>query len=349
MENKIKKKLKKVLSILRSKYKYRIQEKGFISQNYASLYYGLFDNSFKRQHFSILKGIRTFKDRGNANQTILIRNLHRLEKGLIMPKKKDVFGKEFIEETVSVFKKLESTLLTENKNLCIYSRNILDAYFEVNDKTDSTVKKSYVIYSSTQSHMKFPKIMLPFSRNKSEIADISYEEFLKLSKQRRSIRFFQDKIVERSLIERAVAAALQSPSACNRQPFRLVIADDPEFKNIIGSLPPGSNTYYKDVPVFIALIGDLSNYFSERDRHLIYIDTSLFAMSLMFALETLKLASCPINWPDIEDKEVQLAKLLNLKAYERCVMFIGLGYPDQKGLIPYSLKKMPKDIIQYNN
>jgi len=67
----------------------------------------------------------------------------------------------------------------------------------------------------------------------------------------------------------------------------------------------------------------------------------------MLALETLQLASCPINWPDIDHQERKLTEMLNLKSFERCVMFLGIGYPDPNGLIPYSQKKSSVEVIQY--
>jgi len=334
---------KTILERLRPK----VKQNGIRNPFYSSLFYGIFDNSFKRQHFATLTGIDAFTKRGDKNIAILIRNLHRIEKGLIMPERKKVFAKEFIEETVKSFRELDLILLEENKNLYYYAKSVLNSFFEVVDRSDNTIQNALAIYNHNVLEKLPVPLKLPYPRRNVESSNVSYEDYLKLSKQRRSIRFFEQKRVERSLIEKAIEAALQAPSACNRQPFRLIIADDPETKNFLGSLPPGALSYYKNVPVFIAIIGDLSNYFSERDRHLIYIDGSLFAMSLMLALETLQLASCPINWPDIDHQERKLTEMLNLKSFERCVMFLGIGYPDPNGLIPYSQKKSSVEVIQY--
>jgi nitroreductase len=85
-----------------------------------------------------------------------------------------------------------------------------------------------------------------------------------------------------------------------------------------------------------------------RDRHVIYIDTALAAMAFQFALETLGLASCCINWPDIERLEIAMGKLLNLRPDERVTMCMSIGYPDPEGKVPFSQKKSLDQLRSYN-
>ena len=50
------------------------------------------------------------------------------------------------------------------------------------------------------------------------------------------------------------------------------------------------------------------------------------------ALETLGLASCCVNWPDIENKEVRMAELLDLDPDERIFDDHTLGGCDAEAL-----------------
>ena len=95
----------------------------------------------------------------------------------------------------------------------------------------------------------------------------------------------------------------------------------------------------------MAVVGDLSAYPLERDRHLIYIDASLASMQLMLAAETLGLATCPINWPDIERAEQRIRDLLDLPPHERVIMLIAIGYGDPEGGVPYSQKKQSNVLV----
>jgi nitroreductase len=80
-----------------------------------------------------------------------------------------------------------------------------------------------------------------------------------------------------------------------------------------------------------------------------YIDASLAAMQFMLALETLGLASCPINWPDVESLEQQMAVALDLPWHLRPVMLIALGYPDPTGGVPFSAKKPSESLLRMSN
>ena len=101
----------------------------------------------------------------------------------------------------------------------------------------------------------------------------------------------------------------------------------------------GTAGFSENIPAIIAIVGDLSAYPEERDRHVIYIDGSLAAMQLMLALETLELSTCPINWPDIRNREKRIREIIKLKDYERIIMLMAVGYADPTGGIPYSQKK----------
>jgi len=169
-----------------------------------------------------------------------------------------------------------------------------------------------------------------------------------LAMKRRSVRWYQqDRPVPREVIDKAVEVAVQSPSACNRQPYRFVVFDDPASVAQASRLPMGVAGFDHNFPAIVAVVGRLRAYPHVRDRHVIYIDGALAAMSFMFALETQGVSSCSINWPDIPEREEAAAKLLKLDPDERIVMFISLGYAADTGLVPYSQKLSLEEARSY--
>jgi nitroreductase len=150
------------------------------------------------------------------------------------------------------------------------------------------------------------------------------------------------------MIDAAIEIAAQSPSACNRQPFRFVVCDDPQLVQKVAAIPMGTAGYAHNIPVFVIIIGQQRHYFDERDRHLIYIDGSLAAMSFCFALEVQGLSSCCVNWPDVPEREERMAQILNLENDERPIMCLAVGFPDPNGLVAYSQKKPLSQLRQYN-
>ena len=326
------------------------------SSKFTSSIYLFFNRSFRREHYSVVKGkwahLKTIKQ-DKANEYLLTRNIHRLEKGLIMKPRKPVFAKKYIFETVSAFEKFvkSKSIISSNKNLIIWADNVLNEYFKVVN-TDSEINKLKDVFLDLQKnviHFTENQENIPYERTILKPEDlISYDQFMRLSLQRRSVRWFLDKKVPRSLVDKAIEASAMSPSACNRQPFEFRVFDEPELVQKIGNFPMGTTGFSDNFQTLIVVVGKLEAYFSERDRHLIYIDGSLASMTLMLALETLGLSSCPINWPDIESREKMMQKELKLSSYERPIMLIAVGYPDPKGKVPFSAKKNLDKIRKYN-
>ena len=57
-----------------------------------------------------------------------------------------------------------------------------------------------------------------------------FEDFEALQRTRESCRVYSDKPVSRELLTHLVEVAGLSPSACNSQPWRFIVVDDPEVK-----------------------------------------------------------------------------------------------------------------------
>lgn len=320
----------------------------------SGLYYLLLSKSMYREFQSVLAGkSKHLKDskKNRPNYFLLVRNTHRLEKALLMKPRKKIFASGYIEETVNSY----IGVMNDNHNNKYASSQIqwvtdvLNEYFSVVG-SDEIIDRQRDLFNKCSTFSLFDSTVkkLPYKRSFAETDCVSFDDFYKLSKQRRSVRWFEDKAVPRELIDKALLAAIQAPSACNRQPFEFRIFDDPEMVKKVAHLPMGTTGYAHNIKTIIVVIGNLDAYFSERDRHIIYIDASLASMSFMYALETLGLSSCPINWPDIEYKEKEMSDLLSLELYQRPIMLIAVGYPDKKEKVAFSEKRSLEYIRNYN-
>ena len=348
----------KFISLKLNRYIDERLPKYFVANTFmASCYYFFLSPKFKREQFAVLKGkVNHLKEIGasSANLYSLVRNVHRIEKGLLMRERREVFGLEFISETIDAFEKNWSLSKMNEDAQYKWFYDVLNKYFEVsgNHKIISLQK---IRFRNIIDKSKYVKDLsrndiaaVPYLRELSNDPIIKYEDFYKLTRQRRSVRWFSTRKVSRDIIDKAILAANQSPSACNRQPFQYRVIDDPELLVKMSNLPNGIRGYADNIPVMIVVVGNLDAYFDERDRHVIYIDASLANMSFMLALETLGLSSCAINWPDIEVKELQMDKLLKLKPHQRALMCMAIGYPDPNGLVAYSEKRNIEAIRIYN-
>jgi len=78
------------------------------------------------------------------------------------------------------------------------------------------------------------------------------EFFQKLISNRQSVRGYKPDAVEKEKIDRILEAGRISPSACNAQPWKFIVVDDPELKNKIADATSnrviGINHFTKQAP-----------------------------------------------------------------------------------------------------
>ena len=312
--------------------------------------------TFNREQYAVLKGRRNYYrnlKRDRMSHVELRRNIHRLEKGIIMQPRRPIFARDYIGETVDFYQQAISQCSADPSSIdqseMEWAFGVLTEYFNTVASGDKLVDQarqrfeaSQQLYTPDNSQKK------PFTRKQTTLSEVSYDDMLALAMQRRSVRWFQDKPVPRELIDKALMIGRQSPTACNRLPYEFKIFDDPSMAKKVASIPFGSGGYSHQIPTIVVVTGKLDSYFSPRDRHAIYVDSSLAAMAFMFGLETLGLSSSVINWPDFEPLEMKMQKTLGLDTSERVVMLIAVGYADPDGGIPISEKKSLDVLRSYN-
>jgi nitroreductase len=349
----LKRKLKKIKNRIKIYCSKKILKRlGSNSIYLAKLYYFFLDSSFNREMLSVLLGKKIHdlrNDNLESNQAFIRRSIHRIEKGLIVPNPKKDYALGYIYETCKLLNVTYIDLDEKSKN---WALDVLDAYFKRADNTLDIIRKSKKEFDNLKEQISLGidtnTKSIPFAHKELKGNNIKFSDFLKLTERRHSVRYFEDKLVDKKLIENAVSAGLQSPSACNRQPFEVLILQNKDIISKAVELPMGVKTFKDEIKNLAIVIGDLSSYSEERDRHIIYIDGGLFVMSFILGLESQGLSSCVINWPDIENREKSFYEQFKIPKYKRGICFVAFGYAKNNGLIPFSEKKEASDIIVYN-
>ena len=297
-----------------------------LHETFKSVYIGIKKNNYSQDNLFNLR-----------------RDIHRLEKGLLFRNKKPFFAEGFVELTID---RLKSCLQSEvlDKGTKNWSVAVLNEYFGVVRK-NKNIEIAFQKFSKLGLENSNPNCVPYKSLNRVK-SKISYESFFDLTKKRRSVRYFLDKKVDINLIEKAVKAMLQSPSACNRQSFNLYYYTEIEQVKKITALPGGVSGY--EVPSVMVITVKYDGYFEERDLFAPIIDVSISLMSFLLALETLGLSSVVINWSQNQKNNREVRHLVPIDEDEVVVMLVGVGYPDPEGLIPYSAKRDVKQVISFD-
>lgn len=324
--------------------------KALLLQAHGRVYYRAASRKFDREMDAVLAGQRANRkaSRDRKARYNLVRNIHMLEKGLTMQPRRRSFAHAYIADAVQQYGSLTAAggLGAAER---AWATDVLEAYFAATAESDAPevtkARQAFDALRSEPSYVAGPGDSGPHAF--PELApQVSIEDLEQLARTRRSTRWFRPDPVPRDVVDNAVRVAMESPTACNRQPYRFVIAEGDAVQPI-AAIPMGTRGYSEQIPGIIVVVGDLSAFFDERDRHVIYIDSCLASMGLLLALQTQGVATCCINWPDIAEREQQMQRVLGLAPHERVIMLIAYGYADPQGLVPYSAKRELDNVRTY--
>ena len=178
------------------------------------------------------------------------------------------------------------------------------------------------------------------------------QQLLSLFNKRQSVRAYLPNLVEREKIERCIEAARLAPSACNAQPWKFIVVDDPELKNMIADQTTTKmipmNHFTKQAPVHIVVVMESPNFTSKmgeiiRDKTFTLIDVGISTIQFCLQATTEGLGTCILGW--FNEKKVK--KLLNIPSSKRALLIITLCYAESEE-IREKRRKTNEEIFSYN-
>lgn len=151
---------------------------------------------------------------------------------------------------------------------------------------------------------------------------MSIENFYQFLASRRSIRSFAEKRVPREILERIGGTVGNAPTACNRQPCRVVIATGDEMLNRIRAACP--QQLFKTAPAIAAVICDTNVAWKRPEGDTIApVDAAIVMEHLILAATAEGLGSCWVcAYP-----MAKVNAALNVKPGEHVYALTPLGYP----------------------
>ena len=154
------------------------------------------------------------------------------------------------------------------------------------------------------------------------------ERFVELIRGRQSCRAFLNKPVDEKLIYDIIADALNAPSACNSQPWRVFVtnteSENEKMKNCLQD--DGKNGFLDGAKAFVAIYetesvklnaGTESKFSSD---HFVEYDIGEFIAYMTLSAKDRGLGSCIIGWVN-NDK---INATFNLKG--KCKIVVAFGY-----------------------
>ncbi len=147
---------------------------------------------------------------------------------------------------------------------------------------------------------------------------------------RYSVRDFDSKDVDSDLVRRAIALALKTPSACNRQAWHVYHLSQRERIDQVLSLQNGNKGFGHEVHCLLIISADLRAFDTASERYQHWIDGGMFSMSIIMALHSLGLASCCLNWSKGPIDDIKLRKMIKLEGAHSVLMMLAVGYANDE-------------------
>ena len=171
--------------------------------------------------------------------------------------------------------------------------------------------------------------------------------------KRQSVRKYLPKAVEKEKINAIVEAVHLAPSACNSQPWKLIIVDELSLKNEVAKATfsdgVGFNRFTLEAPVIAVLVIEKARFIARiggalKNQEYPQYDIGIAAEHFCLQATELGLGTCMIGWFD----EKRIQQLLNIPKKRKIGMLITLGYPPEGYKLRKKIRKPIEQIFSFN-
>ena len=163
----------------------------------------------------------------------------------------------------------------------------------------------------------------------------SDDEFTKIVRSRRSIRFWEAKKLKKEEFEQLVDSARWAPSSCNRQPCYFLLARDTSKIKLLSDAR--GQKFVENAPNCILVLINTKIYDKQEVTYTPYLDVGAAIQNLLLKAQTLGLGAC---WVNFGTKEVPASKRRKVKAafeipaHHEIISIIPIGIPKRVPLPP---------------
>ena len=150
------------------------------------------------------------------------------------------------------------------------------------------------------------------------------EEFNELVNARYSCRDYSEKAVSRELVMSILETARQSPSACNKQPWKFLVIEELQLKEILHR--SYDREWFKSAPLYIVALGNNKEAWIRPSDSKSYmdVDVAIAVENICLSATSFGLGSC---WVCNFNKEI-LVEGLDITEDWEPIAIIPIGCPN---------------------
>ncbi len=273
--------------------------------------------------------------------------IHALEKGMSIGKVKVGFGKE---KAFAIIKDLADLLKRGGeKQFVIESVSVLQKYVEFNKDMGADMTEVEISLHKLCScyDIQIMDVGGIYNLSLKDISSKLKSPFDEFSQLRFSIRDFGSLPVDLEHVCAALRLCERTPSACNRQSWRVHVYTENNLVAKMFELQGGSKGFNKQMQCAILVCGDLRNY-GFYEQNLPFVDGGLYAMNLLYSLHYYGLATIPLTMGHKWRITKKIKQEMRIPSYEVPVLLIGVGTFKDDYKVAVSHRYMYKDYVKFN-
>lgn len=258
-----------------------------------------------------------------ARDTQLIKDYHRIEKGLAMPAPKRPFGS-------ALEHRIDGLLDTSS----------------VDGTLVQNVTSARAALTKWNAEGVVDNDIAPFGPELQPLDPAAIDAFVT---SRHSVRNFdRTRPVARGVLDHAAAVAMTSPSVCNRQAGRIHLYSEEGIVDHILRLQRGNMGFGQTVGQLAVVTVDSTLFAGAGERNQKWIDGSLVAMSFVWALHAHGIGACMLNWSKSNAMSARLREVADLPAHEDIICVVALGHPSEGYRVARSPRRPASETVRHH-
>ncbi len=274
-------------------------------------------------------------------QYTILRSTHIIEKGLSLRTPRKAFGKQKILALLTQIDLYAKKYLSQSSDFILYPLSVVAHYTEYETSIGADVSEvdSLLRKIISQHSITLPPQIATGTQvvSKDSITSQAQGNFEQLLTSRHSIRYFSKENISTNLINKALQLAQLTPSACNRQGWRVHIYQGEQATQLLRW--QGGARGFEDEPTMAILVSANSRAFLKYEPFQAYVDGGLYAMNLINALHYVGLGTIPLSCGFGYRKLADLYKNFDLPQNERPITIIGVGQLETEFKVAISARK----------
>ena len=302
------------------------------------------------RYFNYSKTIETRKSK-EINIAKILELCHSIEKGLVLKNTKIGFGQSKINRLINLLEKH-----IYHYGFDYYSRmslKVLSDYIEFNRTNNLEIdsfQKALERFNNLDSEKKYMDFYggAVLTIKRCEIINTLNKSFPDLVKSRHSIRDFCHKDVDIEKINKAISLAQRTPSSCNRQSARVHVFKEKIDKLKLLELQRGASGFAEEIPLLLVVTTDLSCWDNRNERNQGFIDGGMFSMSLIYALHSCGLATCPLNLALEKERDISFRAAAKIPDSESLIVMIATGEMPESFKVAQSQRRRLEEILFFH-